>query len=225
MPFLSLFYDNKLIPCKEVSKYLGIKINHNLNFKSHIRTTVSKLARSVGILNKLRFILPLPALLLPYYSLTHPHLLSGLSIWGSTYPIYLTKLQQLQNKAIRIISKSCIKTPITSQFFKLSVLKIHELSEFEIAKLMHQHSRGMLPSIFYSFFQKLSNKHTRQTRATTNHNLHTPKYSTNRSQKAVKYQGAKLWNSLSVELRNQSFSKFKQNYKLILRNKYRQHFN
>ena len=158
-------------------------MDHNLNFKSHIHTTVSKLARSVGILNELRFILPPPTLLLLYSSLIHPHHLFGLPIWGSTYPTYLTKLQQLQNMAIRIIStgNSSIKTPITPQFYKLSVLKIHQLYEFEIAKLMHHHSRSMLPSIFYSLFQKLSNKHTRQTEATANHNLHTLRYSTNRS--------------------------------------------
>ena len=225
MPFLNLFYSNKLIPCKEVSKYLGIKIDHNLNFKSHIHTPVSKLARSVGILNKLRFNLPPPTLLLLYYSLIHPHLLFGHPIWGSTYSTYLTKLQQLQNKAIRIFSNSSIKTLITPQFYKVSVLKIHQLYEFEIAKFMHQHSRGMLPSIFYSLFQKLSNKYTRQTRATTNHNLHIPRYRTNRSQNLIKYHGAKLWNSLSVELRNQPFSKFKRNGKLILLNKYGCHFN
>ena len=217
MPSLNLLYDNKLIPCKELSKYLGITIDQNFNFKCHIHTTVSKLARSVERLNKLRIILAPPTLLLLYYSLILPHLLFGLPIWGSTCPTYLTKLQ-LQNKAIGVISNSSIKTLITPQFYKLSVLKIYQLYEFEIAKLMHQHSRGMLPSIFNSLFQKLSNKHTRQTRATTNHNLHILKYSTNRSQKSIKYQGDKLWNSLSVELRNQSFSKLKLNYKLILLN-------
>ena len=220
MPYLNSYYDNKLIPCKEVSKYLGIKVDHNLNFKSYIHTTVSKLARSVGILNKLRFFLPPSTLLLLYCYLIHPHFLFGPPIWGSTYPTYFTKLQ-LQNKAIRVISNSSIKTSITPQFYKLGVLKIHELYELEIAKLMHQHSRGMLPSIFYSLLQKFSNKHTRQTRATTNHNLHAPRYSTNRSQKSIKYQGAKLWNSLSVELQNLSFSKFKRNYKQIHFNKYR----
>ena len=130
------------------------------------------------------------------------------SIWtsymGSTYPTYLAKLQQLQNKAIRIRSNSSIKTPITPQFYKLSVLKIHQLYEFEIAKLMHQHSRNMLPSIFNSLFQKLSNKHTRQTKTTTNHNIRIPRYSTKRSQKSIKYQEAKLWNSLPVKLRIKS---------------------
>ena len=80
MPSLHLFYDNKLIPCKEVLKYLGIRVDHNINFKSHIHTTVSKLARSAGILNKLRFILPPSTILLLYYSLKHPHLLFGLPI-------------------------------------------------------------------------------------------------------------------------------------------------
>ena len=148
MPFLNLFYDNKLIPCKEVSKFLGIKIDHNLNLKSHIHTNVSKLARSVGILNKLRFILPPPTFLL-YYSLIHPHLLFGLAMRGSTYPTYLTKLQQLQNKAIRIISNPSIKTPITPQFYRLSVLKIHQFYEFEIAKLMHQHCYVLISYVPY----------------------------------------------------------------------------
>ena len=137
---------------------------------------------------------------------------------GSTYPTYFTKLQ-LQNKAIRIISNFSIKTPITPHFYKLRVLKIHQLYEFEIAKLMQRHSRSMLPPIFNSLFQKLSNKYTRKTRATTHHNLLIARYSTNRSQKSIKYQGAKLWNSLSVKLRNQFFSKLKRNYyKLILLN-------
>ena len=78
IPSLNLLCDNKLIPCKKFSKYLDIMMDHNLNFKSHIHTTVSKLARSVGILNKLQFILP-PRLLL-YYSLIHPHLLFRLPI-------------------------------------------------------------------------------------------------------------------------------------------------
>ena len=80
---------------------------------------------------------------------------------------------------------------------------------------MHQHSRSMLPSIFNYFLQKLSNKHTRQTRATTYHNLHIPRYSTNKPHKSIKYQGTKLCNSLSYKLRNQSFSEFKRNYELI----------
>ena len=80
MPFLNLFYDNKLISSKEVSKYLGIKIAHNLNFKSHIHTAVSKLARSAEILNKLRFILPPPILLLFYYSLIHSYFIFYLDL-------------------------------------------------------------------------------------------------------------------------------------------------
>ena len=167
MPSLNLLYDNKLITCEELSKYLGVTIDYNLNFMSHIHTTVSKIARSVGILNKLQFILPPPTLLLLYYFFIHPHLLFGLPICGSSCPTYLAKLQQLQNKAIPIISNSFVKTPITPQFYKLSVLKIHQLYEFEIVKLMHQQSRNMLSSTFNSLFQNLFNKHTRQATATT----------------------------------------------------------
>ena len=121
------------------SKYLGVFIDDKLNFKSHIEHLVSKISKCIGILSKLRFLFNSSTLLLLYYSFFHSHLIFGIHLWGSTSQSHLSKLQKLQNKAIRIITNTKRKSPITSQFYKLKILKIQDLYTNETAKIMHQH--------------------------------------------------------------------------------------
>ena len=129
------------------------------------------------------------------------------------------KLQRLQNKAIRIITNSNMHSPITPKFHNLAILKIFELYDLEIAKIMHQHSKQALSSSLAPF-NKVSNIHSCNTRSVVHNNLYLPKFSTNRCQNSFQYQGVKIWNSIPCDLRNQSYSKFKSNYKKILLNSY-----
>ena len=92
------------------AKYLGIIFDNRLNFHKHIKILEAKIARSVGILNKLNYFLPSLALLKLYYSLIHSHFNYGLAVRGSTYPTYLNKLKLLQNKAICIVTFSHMST-------------------------------------------------------------------------------------------------------------------
>ena len=97
--------------------YLGVIVDNKLNFKTHFHYVENKVSRSVGILFKLQFLFPSLTLLQLYYALAHPHLLYGLLLWGCTLPSYLlSKLQSLQNKAVRIIFDFKFKAPLTPQF-------------------------------------------------------------------------------------------------------------
>ena len=214
-PEIKLSYGDSTITGLDSIKYLGVSLDKKLDFKIHIENMVSKFSNSIGILSKLRDVLPPSTLHLLYFSLVHPHLLYGLPLWGSTFSSYLAKLQRLQNKAIRIISNS-FSSSITPQFHKLGILKIHDLYAYEISKLMHQHSKQLLPSGLLSCFNSLTPIHDRHTRPKTQNNLYLPKYSTNRCQKSFKFQGAKVWNSLSSELKTLSYSRFKT----LLKNKF-----
>ena len=88
------------------AKYLGIIFDNRLNYHEHIKILEAKIARSVGILNKLKYFLLSSALLKLYYALIYSHFNYGLAVWGSTYPTYLNKLKLLQNKTIRIVTSS-----------------------------------------------------------------------------------------------------------------------
>ena len=126
-------------------------IDNKLNFKTHIHDVENKVSRSVGILSKLRFLLS-SSTLLQLSPHVHPHLLYGLLVWGCTFLPYLSKLQSFQNKAVRIISYSKFKAPSTPQFKKLAVLKIIDLYNLELGKIMHCNSRQILPPSFNTLF-------------------------------------------------------------------------
>ena len=217
-PEVNFIYNTSSISLCDSTKYLGVTIDSTLNFKPHIIALEKRVSRSVGILSKLRFLFPSSTLLRLYYALAQPHLVYGLPIWGSTFETYRSKLQTLQNTAI--ITDSDLRTSITPNYRNLKILKITKRYTFEIAKLMHQHSKNSLSSCFSTVFTPLFDIHEKQTKSKTKSNFYLPKLSTGRCQRSLKYHGVKIWNSLFPELRNQSFKSFKINMKNDLLDNY-----
>ena len=78
---------------------------------------------------------------------------------------------------------------------------------------MYQYSKNNLPFSLSSLFVNLSTIHNRQTRSQSLKSLYLPKFSTNRCQRSVKFQGTKIWYSISPELKTYSCNKFKTKYK------------
>ena len=151
VPELNLIYKTSNISVCDSSKCLGVTIDCTLTFKPHILSLETRVSMSIGILSKLRIIFLSSTLLFLYYALVHPHLIYGIPIRGSTFETYFFKLQILQNKAIRIITNADWCATMTSKFRNLKILKIADLYTFDIAKLMHQHSRNSLPLVFPLF--------------------------------------------------------------------------
>ena len=62
--------------------------------------------------------------------------------------------------------------------------------------------------------------HNRSTRSQSLNNLYLPNYSTRRCQKCICFQGTKIWNSISPEIKILSYNRFKiclkNNYYLII---------
>ena len=57
------------------AKYQGVIIDNKLEFQEHIKLLESKVARSIGVLSKVKHTLPKTTLLHLYYILVHPLLL------------------------------------------------------------------------------------------------------------------------------------------------------
>ena len=81
---------------------------------------------------------------------------------------------------------------------------------FEIAKIMHQYSIKHLPICFISFFTQTSSIHNRSITSNNRNDLYLPHFLSSRCQRSIKIQGAKIWNSISPHIRNQSFNTFKR---------------
>ena len=176
---------------------------------------------TIYVLAKLSYYLPCNTFIILYYSLVHTHLHFALPLWGATYKSYLMKLKRLQNKASRIISKTKIRGKITPQYYKYEILKLEDLYNFEIAKLMHQFAHSKLPPNFNHYFAYSSDVSSYSTRHTSSNDIFLPQFMSSKTQHSIKYIGAKIWNNIPSDLKNASYSKLKESYKKFRLSKYK----
>ncbi len=62
--------------------FLGLTLDENVNWNSHINTISNNVSKNIGILNKLKHFLPLKTKLIIYNSLIVLHLNIGILAWG-----------------------------------------------------------------------------------------------------------------------------------------------
>ena len=79
--------------------FLGLTINENMTWNSHIRKISNKISRVVGIMNRLKHVLPQSALKLMYDSLINSHLQFCTTAWG----YQCNRVTKLQKRALRIM--------------------------------------------------------------------------------------------------------------------------
>ena len=144
--------------------FLGITIDQNLTWKDHISKISIKIARVIGIMNKLKHIFPHQILRTLYNSLIHSHFIYGLYIWGFS-PKRLTILQK---KAVRILARRPYISHSTSItiFKNLKILKLKDQYSIQLYKLYHKNTNNLFPSYFNSFTPYYNNdEHTHDLRS------------------------------------------------------------
>ena len=174
------------------------------------------MARSVGILSKLKFILPSNILKLIYNSLILPHLSYCNHIWGNTFKSHLKKLHILQKESVRMITKSNYYSPSAPLFKTLHILPIYNLVTLNTLIFMFSVNSKLLPDKFCNMFVLNSNFHSYSTRQKDY--FHLPNVKLTSSQNSLSFVGIKLWNQLDESIRSSStlsrFKKLCRNYLL-----------
>ena len=84
--------------------FLGITIDEHLDWKVHIDNLSNKIARNVGVLNKLKHFLPVYIMKTLYSSLIASHLQYCTLLWANSHVTNIRKLQLLQNYILYLTS-------------------------------------------------------------------------------------------------------------------------
>ena len=92
------------IECKEFIKYLGVIVDGNLTWKYHIDNIASKISKTIGIITRLRYFVPLSTLQNIYRCLILPYITYSIAVWGQAANKYLSKILILQKRAIRLMN-------------------------------------------------------------------------------------------------------------------------
>eukprot|EP00732_Lithocolla_globosa_P005361 Lithocolla_globosa_v1_NODE_5514_length_1228_cov_70.501279.p1 type:complete len:261 gc:universal NODE_5514_length_1228_cov_70.501279:410-1192(+) len=147
---LNLTIDGSHIIMEEKTKFLGVMVNENTKWHSHVQMILQKLFKYVRIFSKLRYYCPKKVLISLYYSFIYSNLIYCLEIWGNseTTLTYLQPLLLLQKKLVRIIDFSTYQAHALPIFQKLKILHIFDLYRFRISLLAHKitHNNKNYPS-------------------------------------------------------------------------------
>lgn len=174
---IDIYIDQTRIERKGCVRYLGIYIDENLKWNSHIAYVVKTISRNLGIMGRAKHYLSARELILLYNGLILPHLNYCAVIWGRTYPSNLKKVSVLQKRAMRIIDKKPYLYPTNDLFIKYKILKFPDMVREQNMMILLAHLNHTLPKPISDMFKHQEASNTRQHKhfvipnATTNYRL------------------------------------------------------
>ena len=183
---------------KTVVNFLGIMLDNQLKFNSHILTICNKISKSSGILNRLKSFVPTKIMIQLYYSMIYPYITYCNLIWGGACHNHLSTLITLQKKIIRIITNESYLAHTKPLFYNTGILNIENVHSYVLAIYMFK-KRNLFNDCFHHNY------------STRNKQNLVPKFQRLIvTQQSVNFSGVRVWNDLPAELKNcHSLAKFK----------------
>ena len=139
--------NNRIIDVVQHFNYLGIMLDADMSWKTHVAMVRNKLSRINGILHRLKYIYPQNILITLYKSLFVPHINYGSLLWGHAGGA----LDKIQKKAVRTITYSNYIAHSEPLLKELNLLKVKDLFELKILKFLFKLYHNNLPPYFNSY--------------------------------------------------------------------------
>ena len=127
--------------------FLGLTINENMSWKSHVDKIANKLSKYSGILGRLKYFLPENILKTIYCSIIQSNLNYSLLAWGYD----CNRLVKLQKKIIRIITLSKYNAHTEPLFKKLDLLTVKDMLKHNTLKFYYRLKKQEVPDYFMSY--------------------------------------------------------------------------
>ena len=181
--------------------YLGIILDKSLTFKPHVSHISKKVARTNGVLCRLKNILPRDTLKTIYNSLILPYLSYGVIVWG----MHTERLLKLQKRSIRIIANAKFNAHTEPLFKALSLLKVNDIFLMQQYKFIFKLENNLLPYNFqFSMFVRNNEIHDYNTRYATN--LRIPQSRTNLAKKSIRFHIPKAYSNIPQCIKEKIYS-------------------
>ena len=125
LPDISIIIGKENIMRVFETKFLGVVIQPNLKWNSHVSSVANKISKTVGIIFKVKNILSSAHLTILYHSLIEPYLHYCCIVWAThSESTLLETLLKLQKRCCRIICYAPPKAHSRPLFNKLRVFTI-----------------------------------------------------------------------------------------------------
>ena len=201
---------------KTYVKYLGLLLDDNLSWKPHIDYISTKISKGIGIIARLRHLVPFSTLLNIYRSLIEPYISYGLVAWGQAVNTYLNKIVTLQKQVLCLMYFSDYKAHSAPLFVNSGILPIKLLYFKSVASLLHDIANLRAPPNISDLFTRSSQPHAYSIRSAVAGNFHIKTSRTNQQLFSFSRTGANIWNGILLKVRELEKASFKRKLKRML---------
>ena len=201
--------------------FLGVILHERMSWKQHIEHIRLKIAKTIGIIYRLKSIYPSAILLTLYNTLVTPHLHYCLLCWGSIIKEN-DLLHIMQKRVLRTITNSNYIAHTEPLFKELKLVKITDMYVIAIWKFYHKLMNNQLPMFFSSMTPQLPVACARY--ELRNPKSHLPTIKHKYAENSIRYCLIRQLNSevpwaSTVEIKNMVFTTPYPRFKTSIKNK------
>lgn len=219
-PDMVLSIGDEVLKQVNSTKFLGLHIDDCLKWDKHIEHCRKKISSGIYAMNVSKHILSSDNLKILYNSLVLPYLNYGTILWGNTYLKYTNKLEILQKKAIRCISKVGYNEHTMPYFCKYRILKLCDIYKYQMSQMGYKFVNSKLPIPLMRLFKRNDDVHNINTRQI--HNIYLPKVKLELVKRSFIYECPNIWSGLDNKIRSiTSLTSFKSQIRRLLISQYK----
>ena len=161
---LKLLIDNVAIEHVSSVKSLGIFIDENLRWQTHIDKLSEKVASGIGAIKRIRPFVPPPTLYYIYNALFSSHFDYCNPVLGNSVKTLFDRLQKLHNRAARVLTFCSCDADANSLIRQLDWKDLSTQIQIQKALMVYKSFNGLAPEYLSSKFVK--GNETRNSRGT-----------------------------------------------------------
>ena len=199
-PNLPICIGNSFIERTDTHKFLGVHIDDRLNFRIHTRILSAKVSRAVGLIRKMKVIVPSDVLRNLHYCFVYSKFTYALPAFAHSYQNSVGRLSKNIDKSLKILTNQ--------QTINLEVCSSHKLFNFELATKyfscikMYQIMKMHWHKYFYDKINSFQVIHAHETRSSDSEQLNAPLLRSSKCQRSFLFRSIKIWNEIPLFIRN-----------------------
>ncbi|XP_068692902.1 uncharacterized protein [Montipora foliosa] len=192
-----LVTDNTEICQGEKFKLLGVILDKEMNFTDHIATICTTTSRKIGILTRMRKLIPIHAKLQIYKSAILPHFDYCNLVWHFCKASDKNKLERLNERGLRAVYCD-YKSPY-EELLKRAMLTTLNRRLQNVAIFIYKIKNKLLPQTVVDLFTCPDHKYNLRNTDFSTNSFNTLKYGKN----SLRYFGPHLWSKLNSSIRSE----------------------
>ena len=193
-----VIFDNTAVSEVNHHTYLGITVSFNLRWNTHVDELCTKANKHLNVMLPLKYKLDRRSLENMYKPFVRPVMEYGIVVWGGTYDTSLSKLEEINIKAMRIITGATEKCNIAKLSLETSISSVAERRDMAMLLMFYKVVNNLVPD-YLSQLLPSANRNIVKYNLRNNDEIKLPFMRLETFRRSFIRYALKLWNLLSIQ--------------------------